>query len=344
VFGQNDEEFFFGGRNFDVMYSYAQPEIVRKQSTDTGTVTWQQYSDSSQRLGPSNDWTSNVSQITGYPTLKDLDADTNSWTFTNFKHWGINPGFNSGHGPENLGAFWSRGDGIPYANTETAIRLSKLDGIANTNYLPDGYYDGTSGNYEFVDGYVYLLVSGQVQSVFLRSSVTNVEACLIDNQSVDVTVTGSGPRYWNFDGNAFGNPTTNITFGMKEDASVTFKNVPSSHPLAFHTKTSGGTSFATVTGTVLEGTKTGLDGNSYSFYSGDVTLEITSSSIWNASSGQTISAECYYHGYMGGQNAIVYENACDSYDWGSSVTTPAPAPASQPIASPSPNPAPTPIP
>jgi len=85
------------------------------------------------------------------------------------------------------------------------------------------------------------------------------------------------------------------------NATYTFSNVPSTHPIAFHN--SGKTSLITYSGTTVGGTKTGLDGNTYTYYSGDITVVV---------SGDfgTISYECYNHGYMGGQNNLKYNSSC----------------------------------
>jgi len=81
----------------------------------------------------------------------------------------------------------------------------------------------------------------------------------------------------------------------------TFSNVPSGHPIAFHNN--GKESLISYTGTVNGGTKTGLDGNTYTYYSGNVTVTV------NGDFG-TISYECYNHGYMGGENNLTYNTSC----------------------------------
>ena len=85
------------------------------------------------------------------------------------------------------------------------------------------------------------------------------------------------------------------------NATYTFSNVPAAHPIGFHN--SGKTSLITYSGTTVGGTKTGLDGNTYTYYSGDITVVV---------SGDfgTISYECYNHGYMGGQNNLKYNSGC----------------------------------
>ena len=81
----------------------------------------------------------------------------------------------------------------------------------------------------------------------------------------------------------------------------TFSNVPAAHPIAFHNN--GKESLISYTGTTAGGTKAGLDGKTYTFYSGDITVTV------NGDFG-TISYECYNHGYMGGQNNFTYSSDC----------------------------------
>ena len=81
-----------------------------------------------------------------------------------------------------------------------------------------------------------------------------------------------------------------------------FLSVPSTHPIAFYN--TGKTTLLTYTGQFSAGTKQALDGNTYEYFYGDVTLVV---------SGDygTTSYECFYHGYMGGQNNLVYNaQAC----------------------------------
>jgi len=81
----------------------------------------------------------------------------------------------------------------------------------------------------------------------------------------------------------------------------TFSNVPSAHPIAF--LNNGKESLISYTGTTAGGTKAGLDGNTYTYYYGDITVTV---------SGDfgTISYECYNHGYMGGQDNFSYSADC----------------------------------
>ena len=76
-------------------------------------------------------------------------------------------------------------------------------------------------------------------------------------------------------------------------------NIPSTHPIAF--QNFGKTSLINYSGTYSAGTKTGLDGNVYEYFYGDVTITVTGDY-------GLLSYECYYHGYMGGQNNLKYDN------------------------------------
>ena len=81
----------------------------------------------------------------------------------------------------------------------------------------------------------------------------------------------------------------------------TLSNIPSTHPIAFHNN--GKESLISYTGTINGGTKTGLDGNTYTYYAGDVTVTV------NGDFGTT-SYECFHHGYMGGENNLTYNVSC----------------------------------
>ena len=107
------------------------------------------------------------------------------------------------------------------------------------------------------------------------------------------------------------------------------KNVSISHPITV--LNSGKESLIYVDGTHA-GNKVGSDGNTYSYYYGDVTITVQGNY-------GTVSYECYYHGYMGGQDNLVFSNTC------SVSPTPTPTSTVEPTATPVPptsTPAPTP--
>lgn len=100
-------------------------------------------------------------------------------------------------------------------------------------------------------------------------------------------------------------------YGVYQIATGTyiFSNIPSTHPIAFYNH--GKESLITYTGTGNGGSKTGLDGNTYTYYYGDITVTVLGDF-------ETISYECYNHGYMGGENNLSYNATC--------TVSPAPTP------------------
>tara|TARA_R100000734_G_scaffold19121_2_gene18274 strand:- start:5742 stop:7784 length:2043 start_codon:yes stop_codon:yes gene_type:complete len=76
-------------------------------------------------------------------------------------------------------------------------------------------------------------------------------------------------------------------------------NVPIEHPIAFQNHNL--TSKFSYTGQYSIGSKQGLDGQTYEYFYGDVTITVTGDY-------GLISYECYYHGYMGGQNNLAFDD------------------------------------
>jgi len=146
------------------------------------------------------------------------------------------------------------------------------------------------------------LINGKAELELQRYYSIKSFACLSDNIEVDIELTSAGNLYV-FD-NKFG------AYQMGEGIYV-FNDVPAGHPIAFYNF--GKTNELSYTGTVNGGTKTGQDGNSYTYYSGDVTV------IVNGDFGTT-SYECYNHGYMGGENNLSFNADCEV------DTTPTPPP------------------
>ena len=117
--------------------------------------------------------------------------------------------------------------------------------------------------------------------------------CLSSTNSVTFEVLGGVNKYV-FGGN----------YGLYGSGTGVFvlDSVSSSHPIAF--QNFGITSLLQYDGQYSVGTKTGLDGNVYEYFYGDVTVTVT------GDYGR-ISYECYNHGYMGGQNNLLFDNiAC----------------------------------
>ena len=105
-----------------------------------------------------------------------------------------------------------------------------------------------------------------------------------------VTYVGaSGGNQYVFNG-AYG------TYGVVNGTYV-LSSVSSSHPIAIINN--GKTSEISYTGAVNEGTGTGPDGNTYTFYSGNVTITVSGNF-------DTVSYYCLNHGYMGGKDNLIY--------------------------------------
>ena len=108
----------------------------------------------------------------------------------------------------------------------------------------------------------------------------------------------------------------------------TLSGVPSAHPIAILNY--GVDTLISYTGQYNAGTKTGPDGYSYTYYYGDITINV------NGDFG-AVSYACYFHGYMGGENNLRYDSTCPSPTDPTPVApTPTPAPTSvvPPIPSP----------
>jgi hypothetical protein len=118
---------------------------------------------------------------------------------------------------------------------------------------------------------------------------TAAEYCLVTG-STGNTVTYTG-------GNILFNGNSGL-YGMTTGTYI-FKNVSASHPMAFHNY--GKTNNITYSGQYAQGNKLGADGYQYPYYYGDVTVTV------NGNFG-FLSYECFYHGYMGGENNIIFDN------------------------------------
>tara|TARA_B110000483_G_scaffold230018_1_gene294715 strand:- start:188 stop:2245 length:2058 start_codon:yes stop_codon:yes gene_type:complete len=118
---------------------------------------------------------------------------------------------------------------------------------------------------------------------------TSADFCLISG------ATGNSVSYgavqYAFNGNSG-------LYGMTTGTYI-FKNVSASHPMAFLNY--GKTNNITYSGQYSKGSKQGADGYQYPYYYGDVTVTVTGDFNF-------LSYECYYHGYMGGENNIIFDN------------------------------------
>jgi hypothetical protein len=126
-------------------------------------------------------------------------------------------------------------------------------------------------------------------STTTTAAPTSAQYCLVSGASGN-TVTYAG-------GNILFNGNSGL-YGMITGTYI-FKNVTASHPMAFLNY--GKTSNITYSGQYNAGSKQGADGYQYPYYYGDVTVTV------NGNFG-FLSYECFYHGYMGGENNIIFDN------------------------------------
>ncbi len=138
------------------------------------------------------------------------------------------------------------------------------------------------------------------------------EYCLTASQEVTMQNISGGNKY--VFGSNYG--TYGVTVGT-----YILKNVPVAHPIAFQNFNL--TNVFTYTGTTSVGVKNGLDGNPYTYYWGDVTLTVIGGPF-------IMSYECFYHGYMGGENNLIFNSTTCT---GPSPTPPTPTPVPSPIPS-----------
>ena len=145
------------------------------------------------------------------------------------------------------------------------------------------------------------------------------EFCLIQTNTVtvlelDLTAIGLGivPSYL-FNGTTLSDyGTYNVQLGQ-----YTFSDVPQAHPIAI--LNNGLETLIDYTGENNAGTKVALDGNTYTFYWGDVTVNVNGDF-------ECVSYEGFYEGYMGGENNLRYNSDCSS-----PVTPTPPTPTPTPV-------------
>jgi hypothetical protein len=126
--------------------------------------------------------------------------------------------------------------------------------------------------------------------------INKATVCLTSPSIVNI-ISSNGNKY------VFNNGITydsNVVYGLVNGAYV-FKNISSSHPMAL--LNNGKTSSITYSGDISKKLTTSVEGVSYDFYYGDITVQV------NGNFG-TISVYCYYHGYMGGQDLLKYSVYC----------------------------------
>ena len=197
-----------------------------------------------------------------------------------------------------------------YSNYVSSIfnkfnRLTKLKAVLTNAFITSYSLADTivvSGEKYNINKINLDIVTGKADLELISTYAVLSELCLNSLFEVRIEAITGGYLYI-FDNKYSAYQVANGTY--------TFSNVPAAHPIAFHNF--GKDALISYTGTTAGGTKAGLDGNTYTYYYGDITVTV---------SGDfgTISYECYNHVYMGGQNNFSYNVNC------SVAPTPTPTP------------------
>jgi hypothetical protein len=121
--------------------------------------------------------------------------------------------------------------------------------------------------------------------------------------STNASVVNDNGNKYLFNGDTNYNADKKYGLGV---GTYTIKNIPAEHPMALLNE--GKTHLITYTGDDAKKfsksvTSTTADGT-YDFYHGDITVTVLGNFI-------TLSIYCYYHGYMGGEELLIYRGACE---------------------------------
>ena len=151
------------------------------------------------------------------------------------------------------------------------------------------------------------------QSPYLDISVAEIEVaetevieCVSLNTIVNV-VSSNGNKYVFNNSNSY---TEGLVYGVY-DGSYTFTDISENHPMAI--LNDGKSDFISYTGDADKKFTKYVDGVSYDFYYGDMSVSISGDF-------DVVSIYCYYHGYMGGENLLTYDISCEQIPTTSSST------------------------
>ncbi len=119
------------------------------------------------------------------------------------------------------------------------------------------------------------------------------ESCLTENVDVTIQQVNNANVY-------FFNGASSLLASFKMNTGTyVFNNVPIEHPITFYSTDQN----LTVSGDNIHGTKSGADGVVRPYYYGTVIVSVFGDF-------QTISYDCYHHGYMGGQDNLSFDPTC----------------------------------
>lgn len=117
---------------------------------------------------------------------------------------------------------------------------------------------------------------------------------MVDQES-DVTIVNSNGNKYRLNGDTTYDES--IQYGLNNGI-YTLKNVPQEHPMAI----ADDSGYITYFGEESNKLTTEFNGTTYDFYYGDISLTV-------AGDFEEASLVCYYHGYMGGENLLIYQGA-----------------------------------
>lgn len=218
---------------------------------------------------------------------------------------------NAGAGGDGIAITLDKGKTYTYyggggaGDAFTSVSINGGLGGGGSTFAKDGVdglggggagYGGSGGKGYCVISYKPLTTPPPTTTTTTSTTTPKPEVCLSSGDlsgSIDVTISN---------GNYVFNDISSKDYIFKASTGIyTFNNVPDSHPIAFHSADEN----IIYTGTTSNGRKPALDGVVREYYHGTVTLDVRGDF-------NTISYECWYHGYMGGRNNLVYDSGCPS--------------------------------
>ena len=219
---------------------------------------------------------------------------------------------NAGSGGDGIAVTLNKGSTYTYyggggaGDAFTAVSINGGLGGGGSTFSKNGVdglggggagYGGSGGKGYCIISYKPITTPPPTTTTSTTTTTAKPQVCLPSGDgSIDVTIV-------NQDGNKYVfNDQSSKDYIFKANTGVyVFNNIPVDHPIAFHTSDSN--LFYTGTSSPLR--QPAKDGQNRDYYSGTVKLEVRGNF-------NTISYECYYHGYMGGQDNLVYNSGCVS--------------------------------
>ena len=160
--------------------------------------------------------------------------------------------------------------------------------------------DGTSETTIIKSGVSKLIYSSVAKLFSVQTNIDESEPeilCLTPSSSMKVVNSGGYKYLLNGETIYNANRRYGLNVGM-----YTITDVPSNHPLAILNADQTNNITYSGSSSVLSKSVNGVE---YNFYHGDVTINVIADF-------DKVSLYCYYHGYMGGENLLVFSNTCVS--------------------------------